>query len=361
MRHFMLWPASLFLLAACDLVGLRGGCPDFELEDQGLDRIVLDLVASDEGLVALTSDSTLFLRSPDGSWSPIGPPDRSVARVEAAPGRLLVLTLEGSYRDQGRASILASEDGGATWEPRGSLQDVPLLTCCPVLSASRHDTESVLFHQYRPSEAHYSRDGGESWERVRLVSETLGSIRSAAATRGGLVASGIRGHQGPGGSAIFPVPEPEEVFQYSVDGAVSLERAEVRTRQVPEPFRTIREDPTDPAVLWAHDGRGGLFQSGDSGRSWSAAFQVNREVHVTAFDIAGGIGTVAGYTLERSSFPTPMIGGPPPPLALQRQPAGPIGARCTQVLPEHSGARALVRDRHGDLYLGMAQGVFRVR
>jgi hypothetical protein len=352
------WLLALVLLPGCDLVGLPGGCPDFELEAQGLQEPIQALVISDGAVIALTGDSTLFLRSPDGSWRSIGPPDRKVSRVAAGPGLVLALVLDGAWSHGAPARILASDDGGVSWEPRGTLQEIPLESPRPGLSLSRHAPGNVLFHQQRPGENHYSRDGGHTWERIRLISETLGSVRSAVATRDGLAAAGYRGHRGPGGSAIFPVPDLEEVVQYSVDGAVSLARAEIRGRHTPAPFLEIREDASDPAALWARDGRGGLFQSADAGRSWSLAFRIERDVRVSAFDISQGVATVAGDALSRD-FTMPTVGGPPPPLVLQRR--FPVLAVCSQTFPDLSGGSALIRDGEGNLILGTAQGVFRVR
>jgi hypothetical protein len=345
----------LALAWGCDLLEPSWSCPAFHLEDWGLERGAVELAVSDWGLVVLTPDSTLFVRSPDGPWSDIGPPDRSVAGVGTLPGRILAVVVDGSWRESGRAGILGSEDGGVTWRPHGTLQDVPLRTCCISLTVSRHGPQSLLLHQRLPRIGHYSDDGGATWDAVRLLPEGPGTVRSAMATRSGFVAAGLRGYRGLQ-SALFEDPGGEEVFRYSVDGGSTVHDAEVRVRDVRDPFLRLWEDTSDSDLLWGYDGRSNLLRSLDGGRTWTPGFRVRADFHVTSFDFFRGEAVLAGHRVGGM----PIIGGPPPPVELQRHPG--FGGVCrSQTLPDHRGAHAMVRDPDGNLILGTGDGVFRVR
>ena len=284
---------------------------------------VYTLTSADKENVYAAGAGGVYRSSRGGGWEQVGPPDRAVVAVAAAPWnavlaaaddalysmaqdrsgwRMLLLgheahltedrpmvsatalavTTGGDIFAGGRYGILRSTDRGETWRRSGLPQTVTAVaaTADRTLLAG---TRTGVFQ---------SADGGETWVHRPLLTaqpEVLALSVAAdgaifAATRGGEIFRSTTGGERwvpvgavPGAvhallatrsGAVF-AGNDFGVFQWRPQDNVWLPLAPAEPRSALLKIRALVQHPGG-AVIAASDGQG-IFVSGDEGRSWSRA------------------------------------------------------------------------------------------
>ena len=188
----------------------------------------------------------------------------------------------------GNMGVIASEDGGRTWEQLSEGAGGPVDFHAMDVSASDPDVIYGLFGGVQVSE-----DGGQTWEvRGAPPADVFALAASAtdantiyAATRNGLMVSrdGARtwepAHSARSPASLVHTGPDGTLYAFVVgEGLLRAQEPQPRWEPVSNQFGDrvllhLAVDPTDPARLYAVTQEGEILASTDGGRTWSALGQ----------------------------------------------------------------------------------------
>jgi photosystem II stability/assembly factor-like uncharacterized protein len=203
----------------------------------------LDVDPFQEGVVYANGS-----RSDDAgaTWEELGSPGPIPFVVRSVPSLLYGF----SFDYAGNSTVLASNDRGRTWVPRGGP-----LPYAQVLASDPVDSNVILVGTYQ-SGIFRSTDGGQSWKPTDFESGQVVSIAFDPCDSARVYASGAD-------------REGREFF-VSRDAGAHFTRLGVFPAQVSD----VAVDPGTPSVVYAEDRFGHFFRSDDAGQHWSAGLEM---------------------------------------------------------------------------------------
>lgn len=167
------------------------------------------------------------------------------------------------------ATLIKSEDGGTTWNPKMKIDDKKTIAGIDVMSmAIKPDDPNTIYIGTEANGLFATKDGGETWTQVAFPNKVYG-LAFDPQTPQIIYGSGINNGRGKIYKRLQEDQEWKEIYTEPADGTF---------------ISSLAIDKVNSQIIYAGTNEGVIIKSNDGGQTWTSLKKASGPVISIAFD-----------------------------------------------------------------------------